>query len=141
MDDEDEVQDVPPGAAWEALSSDENARLVDVRTDAEWTYVGVPDLSSIDKRLILIEWQAYPTMRRNMGFEDELAKAGLTPENRIYFICRSGQRSKDAAYAALDAGFPNVFNVSEGFEGPLDTDGHRGSASGWKLRGLPWRQK
>lgn len=141
MDDEDEVQDVPPQATWEALCSDENARLVDVLTDAEWTYVGVPDLSPIDKRIILIEWQSYPTMRRNMGFEDELAKAGLTPENRIYFICRSGQRSQDAAYAALDAGFPTVFNVSEGFEGPLDQNAHRGTVSGWKLRGLPWRQK
>ena len=80
-------------------------------------------------------------MQRNGEFEAQLRQAGLTPDHHIYFICRSGARSMSAAQAAQAAGFPHVYNVADGFEGPLDADGHRGSAGGWKASGLPWRQK
>ncbi len=135
------VENVVPTVAWEALQSDENAQLVDVRTDAEWNFVGVPDLSIAGKQTILIPWQIYPTMQRNGGFEDDLTRSGLTADHRIYFICRSGARSMSAAQAARDAGFPNVFNVADGFEGPPDPQGHRGGSAGWKADGLPWRQR
>ena len=84
------VENVAPTQTWEALKSDASARLVDVRTDAEWNFVGVPDLSPAGKQTVLIPWQVYPTMQRNGGFEDDLKRAGLTPENTLYFICRSG---------------------------------------------------
>jgi rhodanese-related sulfurtransferase len=90
---------------------------------------------------VLIPWQVYPSMQRNAGFEEQLAKAGFTPEHHIYFICRSGVRSLAAAEAARGAGFPNVYNVADGFEGPVGPDGHRGVAAGWKAEGLPWRQR
>ena len=80
-------------------------------------------------------------MQRNTDFEDQLGKAGFTPEHHIYFLCRSGVRSLAAADAAREAGFPNVYNVADGFEGPPDGAGHRGVISGWKAAGLPWRQK
>jgi rhodanese-related sulfurtransferase len=115
--------------------------LVDVRTDAEWNFVGVPDLSPADKQTVLIPWQVYPTMQRNGGFEDDLKQAGLTAENKLYFICRSGARSMAAAQAALAAGFLHVFNVADGFEGPPDAQGHRGATAGWKADNLPWRQR
>jgi len=70
-----------------------------------------------------------------------LRKAGLTPEHRIHFLCRSGARSMAAAQAAQAAGFPQVFNVAEGFEGNPDAEGHRGVVAGWKAEGLPWRQR
>jgi rhodanese-related sulfurtransferase len=135
------IQNVPPGETWKALTANPQAQLVDVRTDAEWNFVGLPDLSAAGKQTALIPWQVYPTMQRNAGFEAQLRQAGLTPDHHIYFICRSGARSMSAAQAAQAAGFPHVYNVADGFEGPLDADGHRGSAGGWKASGLPWRQK
>jgi rhodanese-related sulfurtransferase len=135
------VENVVPTQTWEALKTDASARLVDVRTDVEWNFVGVPDLNAAGKQTVLIPWQVYPTMQRNSTFEDDLKQAGLKPEHKIYFICRSGARSMAAAQAALAAGFPNVFNVADGFEGPPDAAGHRGATAGWKAENLPWRQR
>ena len=135
------VQDVRPAEAWDALRNDPAAVLVDVRTDAEWTFVGLPDLSTAGKQPALIPWQVYPSMGVNGAFTDHLRKAGATPLNRIYFLCRSGARSLAAAQAAQAAGFPNSYNVADGFEGPPDAEGHRGTVAGWKAEGLPWRQR
>ncbi|HME26440.1 MAG TPA: rhodanese-like domain-containing protein [Acetobacteraceae bacterium] len=135
------VQNVPPGRVWEALQKDPKAQLVDVRTDAEWNFVGLPDLSPAGKQVVPIQWQVYPTMAPNAAFADQLKEAGFTAEHRIYFICRSGQRSFAAAEAAQAAGFPHVYNVADGFEGGVDAAGHRGVATGWKAVGLPWRQR
>ncbi len=135
------VENVPPGKTWEALKNNPNAQLVDVRTDAEWNFVGVPDLAAAGKQAVLLPWQLYPSMQRNAEFEDQLKKAGFTPDHHIYFLCRSGVRSLAAAEAAQLAGFPHVYNVADGFEGPPDRAGHRGTTCGWKAERLPWRQK
>ena len=135
------VENVPPAKVWEALRKDPKAQLVDVRTDAEWNFVGLPDLSSAGKQVVPIQWQVYPTMQRNAAFVEQLSEAGFTADHHIYFICRSGQRSHAAAQAAQAAGFPSAYNVAEGFEGGVDADGHRGTATGWKAAGLPWRQR
>jgi len=135
------VENVPPGRVWEALLRDPHAQLVDVRTDAEWSFVGLPDLSTAGKQVVPLQWQLYPTMELNHAFTEQLTEAGFTPDHHIYFICRSGQRSYAAAKAAQAAGFPHVYNVADGFEGAVDHDGHRGIASGWKAEGLPWRQR
>jgi rhodanese-related sulfurtransferase len=135
------VENVPPVKTWEALKSDPQAQLVDVRTDVEWNFVGVPDLAQAGKQVVLLPWQTYPTMQRNPAFEEQLGGAGFTSDHHIYFLCRSGARSLAAAEAAKAAGFPNVYNVSDGFEGPVDGAGHRGALAGWKADGLPWRQR
>ena len=135
------VEDVAPPAVWEALRSDPHARLVDVRTDAEWAYVGLPELGDTGQDPVLIPWQLFPSMQVNAGFMDHLQQAGLTPENKIYFLCRSGVRSMAAARAAQAAGFPHAYNIVDGFEGPPDEEGHRGRVAGWKASGLPWRQR
>lgn len=135
------VENVAPTQTWEALRAEANAQLVDVRTDAEWNFVGVPDLGAAEKQTVLIPWQVYPTMQRNGGFEDQMKQAGLTADSHIYFICRSGVRSLAAAEAARAAGFAHVYNVADGFEGPPDAEGHRGCSAGWKFDGLPWRQR
>ena len=135
------VENVAPTQTWEALKADPKAQLVDVRTDVEWNFVGVPDLDEAGKQALLIPWQVFPTMQRNPSFEDTLKQAGITADHHIYFICRSGARSMAAAQAASAAGFPHVFNVADGFEGPLDADGHRGNAAGWKAEGMPWVQR
>ncbi|APH59739.1 Sulfide dehydrogenase precursor [Granulibacter bethesdensis] len=135
------VDNVPVVDAWSALKTDPEARLVDVRTDVEWVFVGIPDLSSIRQKPALINWQVYPQMQVNPRFVDELRQAGLTPEHHIYFLCRSGARSMAAAIAAREAGYEHVYNIAEGFEGPVDANGHRGVAAGWKAEGLPWQQR
>jgi len=135
------VENVAPRKAWEALQNDPQARLVDVRTDAEWNFVGVPDLSPVGKQAVPIPWQVYPAMQVNGAFAEHLQKAGITPDNHVYFLCRSGARSMAAAQAAQAAGYAHVYNVADGFEGPPDGEGHRGTVAGWKADELPWRQR
>ena len=135
------IENVAPKHVWSTLLADTTARLVDVRTNAEWSYVGLPDLSQTGQEPVLIPWQVFPTMQVNGDFTDHMQQAGLTPENKIYFLCRSGVRSLAAANAAKAAGFPHAYNITDGFEGPPDGDGHRGQVSGWKADGLPWRQR
>lgn len=135
------VENIPPRQVWDALHAEPQAVLVDVRTDAEWSYVGVPDLAEAGKQPVLIAWQMFPGMAVNPGFVAAMRQAGLTPANHIYFLCRSGVRSLAAARAAAEAGYPQVFNITDGFEGPPDGEGHRGQISGWKADGLPWRQR
>lgn len=135
------IENVPPKQAWDMLISDPMAQLCDVRTDAEWNFVGVPDLSEIAKHVALIPWQVFPSMEVNANFVEQMKKVGFTPGHHIYFLCRSGGRSMAAAQAAKAAGFAHVYNVADGFEGPLDARGHRGLSAGWKADGLPWRQK
>jgi rhodanese-related sulfurtransferase len=132
--------DVTPIEAFRSLETDPSAVLVDVRTRPELAYVGYPDLSTIGKQLIAVEWQQFPTGALNPRFLDELADQGVDPERTVYFICRSGARSQHAAIAATAGGFTRAHNVAFGFEGPPDAEGHRGSAAGWKASGLPWRQ-
>jgi len=143
------IPDISPKDTWAALAADKDAVLIDVRTDAEWNFVGLPDLNfvglpdlmALGKQVVLIPWQLYPSMQVNAGFADDLQAAGLTPGQKLYFICRSGARSQSAGQAAQAAGFAHAFNVADGFEGPVDGAGHRGSAAGWKASDLPWRQR
>ena len=135
------IENVSPKQVWEALQGDPTARLVDVRTPAEWTYVGLPDLTGPGQEPLLIPWQIFPTMHVNADFTDNMQQAGLTPDQPVYFLCRSGVRSLAAAQAAAAAGFTRSFNILNGFEGPPDQQGHRGQVSGWKAEGLPWRQR
>ena len=123
---------------WQALQNQPEAVLIDIRTQAEWKYVGVPDLSSLGKSLIQVEWQVFPSMERNPRFLRELQARGVTPERLVYLICRSGIRSRDAAEFLAARGY-TTYNVTEGFEGSLDDNGHRG-ASGWRAERLPWKQ-
>ncbi|MDT0215426.1 rhodanese-like domain-containing protein [Rothia sp. ARF10] len=130
--------DVTPTEAYAAVTASEDAVLVDVRTRAEWAYVGVPLLA--DGSLpVLVEWQRYPDGSVNEAFVDDLRAAGVGEGTSIYFVCRSGVRSVAAAEAATAAGLGPAYNVLEGFEGPHDAQGHR-TVSGWKVAGLPWKQ-
>ena len=135
------IEDVPSGLVWDRLRDDPDAMLVDVRTDAEWNFVGLPDLSELGRQPALIPWQVYPSMQVNGGFADMLRRAGAKPETPLYFICRSGARSLAAAQTAQAAGYGKAYNVADGFEGPPDASGHRGTVAGWKAEGLPWRQR
>jgi rhodanese-related sulfurtransferase len=122
-----------PADAWSLLQHDPAARLVDVRSRAEWEFVGrVPGA-------IEIEWKSWPGMVPNAAFLDTLAgKADKAAP--LLFLCRSGGRSHDAAMAATTAGFGACYNVLQGFEGDRDEDAHRNTVGGWRAAGLPWSQ-
>ena len=112
----DYAGDIDAAQAWEQLQNDPKAQLIDVRTMAEWNFVGLPDLSGLGRRTHCVEWQSFPTGAQNPGFVTE------------------------AAQALTAAGFEKAFNVAGGFEGDVDGQGHRGNRNGWKASGLPWRQ-
>ena len=131
--------DVTAQEAFAVLGEDEEAVLVDVRTRAEWSYVGLPDLSVLGRRVLCVEWQRFPDGTTNERFIEELQGAGVSDGAPIYFLCRSGVRSVAAARAATAAGLGPAYNIIHGFEGPHDELGHR-SVAGWKNEGLPWRQ-
>lgn len=136
--------DVAPAAAWATLQSDVQAALVDVRTVAEWSFVGVADLSAVAKRPIFQEWQTFPSMQVDPAFADRVAQAleaqGADRDAPVFFLCRSGARSQAAAAALAAQGYTRCFNVEGGFEGPLDAHRRRGAVAGWKADGLPWSQ-
>lgn len=136
--------DVAARAAWDALRSDPATILIDVRTRAEWAYVGVPALAEIGKDVLLVSWDDFATGEVIPDFAGRLAAVldgkAVDKAAPLYFICRSGARSRKAAIAATAAGHPRCFNVELGFEGMLGPDRHRATAGSWKAEGLPWMQ-
>ena len=132
--------DKTPQETWEALADASGAVLVDVRTDAEFAYVGVPDLAGLGKETKFAPWVLFPGGDANPNFMEQLKAAQPDPEKPVLFLCRSGVRSRFAAAAATLAGYTNCYNILEGFEGDKDPDGHRGTVGGWKVAGLPWTQ-
>ena len=136
--------DVSARQAWEQLSGTAGAVLIDVRTKAEWVYVGVPVLADIGKETVLVEWDEFPSGDRVPDFagrlKAELDGRGIDSQAPLYFLCRSGNRSRKAAIEATGVGYAHCFNVEHGFEGQRDPDGHRGTAGSWKAEGLPWIQ-
>lgn len=123
--------------AWAMLADDPAAVLIDVRTAAEWNFVGVPALDAIGKQARFVEWIGFPDGAPNPDFAAE-ATADVEPGQPILLLCRSGARSLAAARTLTAAGFGPAYNITAGFEGPIDDEGHR--SSGWRHHGLAWRQ-
>lgn len=133
--------DIRPEDAWRTLRDEPDAELIDVRTMAEWAFVGLPDLSDLGKEARCIEWRRYPAMEPNDAFVEQVRAAVPNTEAPLLFLCRSGNRSMEAAQAMTAAGYRACYNVAEGFEGDKDENQHRGNLGGWKACGLPWNQK
>src|SRR5690606_25490273 len=122
-----------PAEAYEVWQLAPGARLVDVRTRAEWDWVGrVPDA-------VEIEWLSYPGGKPNPSFAQQLQRE-VDRESLVMFLCRSGGRSDHAARTAAEAGYSEAYNVLEGFEGDRDANGQRNRVGGWRHAGLPWHQ-
>ena len=123
----------PPGIAWQ-LFSEGHALLVDVSSGEERKFVGhVPQSQHV-------AWASGTSLIRNPRFVRELEAKTGGKDAVVLLLCRSGKRSALAAEAAAKAGFTQVFNVLEGFEGEIDEQQHRGVADGWRFHGLPWVQ-
>ncbi len=132
--------DVAPKECWAALEAVPESALIDVRTQAEWAFVGLPNLHSLGKDTHRIEWQCFPSMALNENFTTELQTSVPNKTAPVFFICRSGQRSASAAQAAQKIGYAHSYNVAGGFEGDADADGHRGQLNGWKKENCAWYQ-
>lgn len=143
--------DLSPREAWELLRREAVAVLVDCRSQAEWSFVGVPDLATLGKRPVQVEWQSFvpaspdsggkPRMAPNPSFGQHLERAGIPKDAPVVFLCRSGGRSRSAAIAMTELGWRRCYNLAGGFEGPHDGAQHRGGTTGWKADGLPWAQE
>jgi len=132
--------DVTPKKAWEILQSKADSYLVDCRTTAEWTFVGIPDLSLLNKKPYLIEWTRFPDGSPNPHFIDQMQQKIADRNATIFFLCRSGHRSIAAAASMTSAGYPHCYNILEGFEGNPNSENHRGTFDGWKFAKLSWQQ-
>lgn len=131
-----EIQSLTPKAAYAALQANPAALLIDVRDTLESSFVGRP-VGSVNipwKDWSNRQWQANPDFVRQVA---EAAPDKATP---LLLMCRSGQRSLEAAKALADAGYTDLANIEEGFEGGLDEDKHRSTVGGWRRHGLPWQQ-
>ena len=122
------------------LSEISNSYLIDIRTKPEWEFIGVPDLSSLNKKTIFISWNMYPEMKINSLFENQITESNIKKNDNIFLICRSGNRSSDAAEFLTSLGFTNCFNVKDGFEGEIGHNHQRSTINGWKYSKLPWKQ-
>ena len=128
--------DLTSQETYDAIASDPNAVVIDVRTNAEWNFVGLPAIENLH----LVQWTSFPTGARNENFVAEVKAKGRTEDQTLYLLCRSVQQSAAAASVLTASGFPTCYNVSDGFEGDIGPSGHRSTVNGWKHAGLPWRQ-
>jgi rhodanese-related sulfurtransferase len=128
------IENLNPRQAWDLLQQNADAVLVDVRSKVEYGFVGHP------VGAIHIAWKEAPDWQVNSKFAAEVERVVPDKNAPVLLLCRSGQRSLDAAKALENAGFRRLVNIVEGFEGPLDQHNHRGNLGGWRFNGLPWEQ-
>ena len=127
------MKHLKPKEAVDFLHQHPQAVFIDCRSEMEYLFVGHPVGAQH------VAWNDGPDWEINPHFVGHVKK--VASMNRpIVLICRSGQRSVDAGLALEQAGFKEVYNVLEGFEGPLDDEHHRGTVGGWRKEGLPWEQ-
>lgn len=124
---------VPPQQAWSLLAAGA-AVLVDVRSAEERTFVGQVPGS------VHVPWATGTQLIRNPRFLREMQNRLPDRDSVLLLLCRSGKRSAPAAALLAQAGYTQVFNVLEGFEGDLDARQRRGQTNGWRWHGLPWLQ-
>ena len=131
-------RELTPPECFGELAEKPDAVLIDCRAPAEWHFTGIPDLSSIGKKALLLAI-ADESGRPNPEFVATVTSiAGH--DTPLYLLCRVGSRSAKACHLLGQAGFTDLVNVTEGFEGRVDENGHRNTAEGWKFHGLPWHQ-
>ena len=136
------MKEVTPPEASNLLKNNPDAVLLDVRSSMEYEYVGHP------VGAVHVPIKEPPDWQQQAGFVDNvkriIAENGIEKaaiETRpVLLLCRSGKRSELAASLLIDAGFSDVYNILEGFEGDKDENGHRNTINGWRFHKLPWQQ-
>ena len=127
------MKHLKPNETQQFLEQNAQAVLIDCRSEMEYLFVGHPVGAHH------VAWNDVPDWEINPHFVGQVRK--IASMNRpVVVICRSGQRSISAGQMLEQAGFGEVYNVLEGFEGPLDDEHHRNTIGGWRKAGLPWEQ-
>ena len=134
------VQNITSFNCFKKLSEISNSYLIDVRTKPEWEFIGIPDLSSLNKKTIFISWYVYPEMKINFFFESQIDNSKIEKNDKLFLICRSGSRSLHASKFLVSCGYNYCYNVSDGFEGDKNNINQRSTINGWKYNNLPWKQ-
>jgi rhodanese-related sulfurtransferase len=136
----DNISQIKAKESWLELENNQNSALIDVRTSAEFNFVGFPDLENAAATYHQIPIMEFPHMSFQDDFIENMQKQITDKSKKLYFICRSGARSQRAAVMALEAGYEDASNISDGFEGDNNDAGQRSKINGWKFANLPWRQ-
>jgi len=123
--------DISALRAWEMLKDEKGATLVDVRTVEEWQTIGKPDLADLGKNVVYLSWRKNPGYELNHDFIPNLQSQVKDKNQKVFFMCKGGGRSREAAIAMTQLGYSQAYNIENGFE----ADG------GWKSSQLPWGQK
>mgnify|MGYP000034057595 CR=1 FL=1 len=129
------MQHMLPRESWALMQADPEVLMIDIRMEIESMYVGRPPGA------INVPWYEYPDFTPDAAAFCAAVRAEVNDlAHPVLLLCRSGQRTLDAANALETAGFSNVINILHGFEGDLDDKFHRSSLNGWRHDGLPWEQ-
>jgi len=128
------IENLSPPQCWDLLQESTGAVLIDVRTKMEHLFVGHP-LGAVH-----IPWKEAPDWQLNTQFVSDVKQAVPDLQAPILLLCRSGQRSLEAAAVLEAVGYTRLINIADGFEGPLDDAKHRGNLGGWRFHKLPWQQ-
>ena len=134
------IHNISSVECFKKLSEISNSYLIDVRTKPEWEFIGVPDLTFLNKNTIFISWHIYPDMKINSFFEEQIVKSNLKKNDELFLICRSGKRSFQAAELLISCGYHYCYNVVDGFEGNKNSLSQRSTINGWKCNNLSWKQ-
>lgn len=131
------------------------ALFIDVRTRPEVNFLGMPTVASSNiPYMKMNDWYSWNAKKKNFNLDvnsefsstvEELVKTkGLTKNDTLILICRSGSRSSKAADLLSKLGYTKVYSIPEGYEGDKSkavmTKGQR-IVNGWKNSGLPWSYK
>ena len=128
-----------PKMAVERLQNNQQALFVDVRSKAEFKYVGYPENSILIPWIDDPDWEPNPEAFSDAVMQELDGRENLS-DTEIILICRSGFRSNEALKCLENKGFTQVSHVASGFEGDLDENDHRGNLNGWRHDGMPWSQ-
>ena len=136
------IKEINSTEAYSILQKSENAVLIDVRSTMEYEYVGHP----VNAVHVPIKespgWEIRVDFINNI--KSELTKKFPNIQNlfeiHILLLCRSGKRSEQAALMLESEGYKNTINITDGFEGDKDVNGHRSVINGWRFNKLPWKQ-
>jgi len=128
-----------PKMAVERLQNNPQALFVDVRSKAEYKYVGYPENSILIPWIDDPDWEPNPEVFSDLVMQELDGRENLL-NTEIILICRSGFRSNEALKCLENKGFTQVSHVASGFEGDLDENDHRGNLNGWRHDGMPWSQ-
>ena len=138
-----------PADAAAALKANPGILFLDVRDPIEVNFVGHPEPidAIVPLKLTKLEfdkdkgaYKGVPNADFVKNVDTLMTRQGLGKSHPVFVICRSGSRSAEAANKLAAAGYTNVWNLVEGFEGDKDKSGAR-AVNGWRNAGLPWTYK